>query len=285
MVDILYICIYQRTYLWTMGLIVQSKYIGVFMDYVTTFNNIVTILSLVFNIVSIPFLIKKVFNYFYKKRIIKKILGFTHDIVQISYSVRDIENENGNKNNYMTHDCFESINNIIKLLNMKNLKYKVANEINSNNEINIGGFLNNKKVNVYFTNYFKNFKYIVYEKNKSIFEGYPIDHSILEYSIDKSGFKIGNDIFEIKKDVNDYAFLIKLVKSDFKDNNKKAVHIIFGGGSMATKKATEYLLFNYKQIYKHFKKNHYFFALEINCIDQSINYSKGIINLTDRMFC
>ena len=71
---------------------------------------------------------------------------------------------------------------------------------------------------------------------------------------------------------------------DFKNDNNKTVYIVFGGGNIGTVKATEYLSMCYKQIYKKYKTNHYFFALEVNKIDNSINFSKGIIDLTDIMF-
>lgn len=44
------------------------------------------------------------------------------------------------------------------------------------------------------------------------------------------------------------------------------------------------LLTHYKQIYKKFGNDHYFFAIEINLVDESINYSQGIIDFTDEMF-
>ena len=89
---------------------------------------------------------------------------------------------------------------------------------------------------------------------------------------------------ETKHEKTDYAFLIKLTPDDFKNECKKTVHILFGGRAISTVKATEYLKTQYKEIYRRYKNNHYFFAIEINLIDTSFNHQKGIIDLTNDMF-
>ena len=89
---------------------------------------------------------------------------------------------------------------------------------------------------------------------------------------------------ETKHNKIDYAFLIKLTPDDFNNECKKTVHILFGGRAISTVKATEYLRTQYKEIYKKYKSNHYFFAIEINLIDNSFNHKKGIIDLTKEMF-
>ena len=89
---------------------------------------------------------------------------------------------------------------------------------------------------------------------------------------------------ETKTDKIDYAFLIKLTPDDFNNECKKTVHILFGERSIGTIKATEYLMTQYKEIYKKYRNNHYFFAIEINLIDNSFNHKRGIIDLTQDMF-
>ena len=161
----------------------------------------------------------------------------------------------------------------------------VEKPIDEKNEINIGGFSANRKVSAYFAKYFKNFKYIEAKEKEECFKKQDIDMRIFEFNEEgKKGFRIDDVFLETTSRISDYAFLIKLVKSDFKNDNEKTVHIVFGGGDIGTIKATEYLLTHYKQIYEEFGENHYFFALEVNRVDNSIKYAKGIIDLTDRMF-
>lgn len=156
---------------------------------------------------------------------------------------------------------------------------------NARNEICIGGFLPNKRVNAYFIKYFNNFKMYINEKFKDDYEQCPIDTQMFIYSENKTGFIINEYRFlETKHEKTDYAFLIKLTPDDFKNECKKTVHILFGGRAISTVKATEYLKTQYKEIYRRYKNNHYFFAIEINLIDTSFNHQKGIIDLTNDMF-
>lgn len=179
-----------------------------------------------------------------------------------------------------------SINNIINLLGKAGKKFDLmGKEFNYKNEINIGGFMVNKKVNAYFSKYFLDFKYVTDINYKEKYDSYTLDTRIVDYSYDKFGFYINNQKFlEIKYGYVDYAFCIKMVESDFKSDNKKAVHILFGAGDKATYIASEYLLTNYKSIYEKFGDKHYFFALEVNLVDESVNGARGIIDLTNDMF-
>lgn len=248
-------------------------------------NNIMTIISFVVNLAfMIPFLFS-VINYFSKKRYINKILEFNNDTTYITHSTFYFSNGIGHEHKYITYESLEGINNIIKLLHTVNKKFDLIENIaNPQNEINIGGFMSNKKVNAYFTKHFQNFKFIVNEDRKIRYSKYPINQELIDYSDKENGFLIGTDIFLKIDKTTDYAFVIKMKNEDFKNNNNKTVHIVFGGGNIGTVKATEYLSMYYKQIYKKYKTHHYFFALEINKVDNSINFSKGIIDLTDIMF-
>ena len=257
------------------------------MSYLNYFNNVITIISFIVNIMFVVPAMVKIYIYFTKKRYVKKVLGYGNEAVQISHCTFLLETYTHSQNNFITYASVIAMNNVINLFNIINQKfYLVENPIDVKNEINIGGFTANKKVNAYFIKYFSNFKYIDSIKKKAAYEKHPVDQRIFEFSIDdKRGFKIDDDYFlDTTGKISDYAFLIKLVKSDFKNDNEKTVHILFGGGDIGTIKATEFLLTHYKQIYEVFGEKHYFFALEINRVDNSINYSKGIIDLTDRMF-
>lgn len=256
------------------------------MENINIFNNIITITSFILNIFFIVPLVTKLYDYFSNKIYVKRVLNLSKEPVQISHSTFELITNIDHLNTFITFESLRSVNNIINLLNLINHEYDlIGREISSKDEINIGGFMTNKKVNVYFARHFKNFKFIANIRYKSEHAGYQIDKSMVEYSTEKFGFEINNDIFlETNREINDYAFIIKLTNSDFKDDNDRCVHILFGGGNIGTIKATEYLLTHCKQIYKKYKNNHYFFAIEVNRIDESINYSKGIIDLTDVMF-
>lgn len=213
-------------------------------------------------------------------------MGFSNEKVQIKNSTFCLQEPIGVYNNFITYSSLQSINNVINLLNIVNQEFNLIDNGQENrNEINIGGFMTNKSVNAYFIKYFKSFKYVTNIKYKNAYDQYPINKQIIEYTSEKFGFKIDNELFlEAGSKISDYAFLIKLTKSDFKDDNEKTVHIIFGGSDIGTVKASEYLYTHCKQIYRKYKKNHYFFAIEINRTDESVNYTKGIIDLTNVMF-
>ncbi|WP_304960620.1 hypothetical protein [Thomasclavelia cocleata] len=254
------------------------------MENINIFNNIITILSFVVNLAFIiPFALK-IYNYFTKKTYIKKVLGYKKDSVQISNSTFTLKAQTGLTNTFIKYSAVQATNNIINLFNIIEQSFYLVEDIkDAKNEMNIGGFLGNNKVNAYFVKYFEGFKFVTHIEYKTAYDNFPIDQRVIEYSSDKVGFKIDNDTFW-ETDKIDYGFLIKLINSDFKDDYEKTVHIVFGGSDIGTLKATEYLLTHYKQIYKKFGNNHYFFAIQINCIDNSIDYSKGIIDLTEKMF-
>lgn len=206
--------------------------------------------------------------------------------MQITHGLFYLETDMGIKNNFITYASLGSIDNIIRLLKKVGNEFDLlGKEINYANEINIGGFMVNKRVNAYFSKYFLNFRYVTDINYKEQYDSYKLDTEIVDYSCDKFGFNINNKEFlEVKYGYKDYAFCIKMLESDFKNDNKKAVHILFGAGDKATYIASEYLLINYKKIYEEFGNKHYFFALEVNLVDESVNSARGIIDLTRHMF-
>ncbi len=256
------------------------------MGHITIFNNIITFVSFFVNVAFIFPLIIKIYTYITDKRYAKKVLGFDSDPVQISHGTFCLTTDIGITNNFITYASLASVNNIINLLNISGQQFELMEKgCYIKNEINIGGFMVNKKVNSYFSKYFSGFRYITDVKYKDKYEHYPIDTGFVEYSSEIFGFCINDEMFlEVKYGFTDYAFLIKMVEADFKDDNSRTVHILFGAGDKATYIASEYLRTHYKQIFYKFGKGHYFLAIEVNLIDESINHSKGIIDLTDEMF-
>lgn len=251
------------------------------------FNDIIVVLSFISNImfIIIP-LIVKMFRYLFIKRYIKLVLGYTKEPVQLYHSLFEFETRKNSTNTFLTYASLKAIDNIINLFNIVNQKFDLINtKDDSCNEMNIGGFMTNKRVNTYLCTYFKSFKFVSNFSYKEENEKFPINQKIIEYTDGKYGYKFGDAKFlEGNRDLIDYAFLIKLTGSDFKDNYKKTVHILFGGRDIGAIKATEYLLTHCKQIYHKYGKKHYFFAIPINAIDNTFDYKTGIIDLTDIMF-
>jgi len=257
------------------------------MNYIVIFNNAMVILSFAVNIFFLVPLLYRIYKYFTQKRYIKRVLDYDRSepvqIYQSTYTYNTIE---GFIYDYITYNSLECMDNILSIFNIINQDFSFTSHIdNARNEICIGGFIPNKRVNAYFIKYFNNFKMYINEQFKSDYEKYPINTQMFIYSKSKTGFKINDDIFwETKHNQTDYAFLIKLTPDDFKNECRKTVHILFGGRAISTVKATEYLKTQYKEIYRRYKNKHYFFAIEINLIDNSFNHQKGIIDLTNDMF-
>lgn len=256
------------------------------MNFIYFTNDIITIISFIVNLCFICPFLYRIYKYFTQKIYINKVLSYNKDAVQIYQATYEFNTVEGYKYDFVTCNSLKSIHNILDIFEAKNQKFTFVDQIdNAANEICIGGPLPNKRVNSYFVKYFKNFKYVVNTKYENIYENYPINTQLFEYSDDKIGFKVGDDIFlETEPPKKDYAFLIKLTNDDFKLGYKRTVHILFGGRSIGTIKATEYLQTQYKEIYRKYKQKHYFFAIEINLIDNSFNQKMGIIDLTNEMF-
>lgn len=256
------------------------------MNYLVAFNNFMVFLSFAVNILFLIPFIHNIYKYFTQKRYIQKILAYNNEPVQIYQSTYTFNTVEGFIYDYITYNSLESMDHILSVFNVVNQSFSFTTHIdNARNEICIGGVLANKRVNSYFIKYFSNFKFYVDERFKNEYEQYPINTQMFIYSKTKTGFKINDDMFlETKHNKIDYAFLIKLTPDDFKNECTKTVHILFGGRAIGTVKATEYLKTQYREIYKKYKNRHYFFAIQLNLIDNSFNHQKGIIDLTDKMF-
>lgn len=256
------------------------------MNYVKFFNNTMVLLSFAVNIFFLVPFIYNIYKYFTQKRYIKRVLAYNSEPVQIYQSSYTFNTVEGFIYDYITYNSLECMDNILSIFKIINQNFSFTTQIdNASNEICLGGFLANRRVNAYFIKYFNKFRFYVDERFKNDYEKYPIDTQMFVYSKSKTGFKINENMFlETKNNKTDYAFLIKLTPDDFKNECKKTVHILFGGRAIGTVKATEYLKTQYKEIYRKYKNKHYFFAVEINLIDNSFNHKKGIIDLTKEMF-
>lgn len=249
-------------------------------------NNMITLISFIVNLFFIVPFVYKLYKYLMQNRFIERIFDYNSDPIQIYQSTFKFHVANGNKYSFIECSSLEEIHNLLNIFDFKTTKFVFTNHDDSaRNEICIGGSFYNKRTNSYFIKYFSEFKEFVDFKHKNKLENADIDTQMVEYSDNRFGFKIDEDTFletvEYKKD---YAFLIKLTPNDFNIENKKVVHILFGGTYIGTIKATEYLKSHCKEIYRKYKNKHYFFAIEINLIDNSFNDRIGIIDLTDKMF-
>lgn len=248
-------------------------------------NNIIAIISFIVNLFFLIPFIYKVITYFTRIRYIEKILAYNNEPIQIYQSIFQFTVADGNRYSNIECSSLEEINNVLKVFDFKIQKYVFTNhEDSARNEMCIGGFYYNKRTYSYFIKYFNNFKIYVNEKYEKEFKNDKIDTQFIVYSNNKFGFEINEDFLYTEENKKDFAFLIKLTPNDFGNDNKKFVHILFGGTYIGTIKATEYLKSYSKEIYKKYKNGHYFFAVEINLIDNSFNHRAGIIDLTDRMF-
>lgn len=229
----------------------------------------------------IPFL-QKVYKYFKTTRYKRKVLAYNNDPIQIYQSVLNYKVASGNEYDVIMCSPLEEIHNVLCIFDYKLQKFVFANQDdNARNEMCIGGTFYNKRTNSYFVRYFDNFEVYVGRK----LEKANLVSQKVVYTDNHFGFKINEELFlETKEGLIDYAFLIKLVPKDFNNENDKVVHILFGGTFTGTIKATEYLKTHCKEIYKKFKNEHYFFAIEVNLTDKSFNEKEGIIDLTDKMF-
>lgn len=241
------------------------------MKYINFLNNNITVISLFLNLIVIIDLIKKALDFVFKKYYIKKVLGYNNEFVNISCY--------DEKNNFLSYHDIEAVNNIITMFFEINQKFTFTRiDKDVDNEMCIGGFLVNRKINTYFVKYFEDFKYLMLPNLKERYG----DNPFIEYNPDENGYKV-RDIVLSCDSSTDYAFLIKLTKEDLQ-SAKKVIHIIHGSYEVGLIRASEYLVTHYKEIYKEYKNRHYFFALEINRFDGSINHSKGRIDFTDKMF-
>lgn len=86
------------------------------MDYLNYFNNAITILSFVVNLMFVLPCLINLYEYFSKKRYVKKVLGYSKEAVQISHCTFELEMLSGVKNNFITCSK-EFISNSILIIN------------------------------------------------------------------------------------------------------------------------------------------------------------------------
>lgn len=149
----------------------------------------------------------------------------------------------------------------------------------------IGGSLANKYSHDFFQQFFPNFK-ILASPEKIRTNPNKIPNSRFMISENKKGFVWSDSIedsFVVEKDER-YAIIVKLTEDDFKIKNHGTVHILFGNGIEGTLAISQYLLFNYKDLYSRVKnKKHYFIAFKLKRNTKIIDPG-SFLDLSDKMF-
>lgn len=124
------------------------------------------------------------------------MLAYTDEPVQIYQAINDYISVEGFQTKIIAIDSIEGLYNITNMLSIIGKKYKFVNHNEtSKNEICVGGFLYNKRVNSYFLNHFGNFKYFIDVKYKDYYEKATSNSPILKYTNHKFGFYIDETLF------------------------------------------------------------------------------------------
>ncbi len=149
----------------------------------------------------------------------------------------------------------------------------------------IGGSLANKYSYEIFKQFFPKFKIMATEKKvKNNPNKIPEDNFVITDS--EKGFCWGDSVeeqFQIDTDER-YAVIVKLTSNDFNIKHHGTVHILFGNGIEGTLAISQYLFFNYKDLYSRTKKRkHYFIAFKLKK-DTGIINANSFIDLTEIMF-
>lgn len=156
--------------------------------------------------------------------------------------------------------------------------------INHKNILFIGGPAANVNVNTLFKEHFNNRVKFKGEVSDDYFQGSNINTLNLDLGQNKYGIRIGRNFFPYKDGIQDYAFIVKFVKTDFDVGERETVFVIFGIEIYGAKRAFEYLIASSKQLYKRFHNDHFFIGFKINLVDMSIDEKVGIIDFTDDVF-
>lgn len=255
-------------------------------------NFVITFISVSINIFIGFIWLKNKTTYFLNTRYLKKLLGFKNEEIVITQAVFEPSMISGITHNMITYECAICLVNVTTMLRTCNYKYRIYEEPSGQfDEFNIGGPTCNKKVNIYMTTFFPNFKFVTPLNDKQKFDKYPINQQFIEYSQNETGFKIykkgSNEVvhyFKINSKYNDILFFIKLTSQDFSDSFNRTVFIIFAGFNKGSLYSSYFLKKYYKQIYEQFGYKHFFAAVLFNNIDDSFDLSTGIIDLTNIMF-
>lgn len=145
-------------------------------------------------------------------------------------------------------------------------------------EIHIGGPTVNSDTYQYIINFLPTYKSIVKRTNipkesKFVSPGFIQEGEKTGFSIVDQNGKTHEYFREDKR--NDIGILIRL-----KINERKTVHLIFGTGKRGTLAALNYLTNYAEDIMKNFKRKNYFLLLWGNYTNYSIDFSKGITDLS-----
>lgn len=257
------------------------------LEWLDNINSFITIISLLLNLGALVVCLKKAYHYIVDIRKLKILLGYKDKYIIVSQSLfvhSMIKGLEEYADCMMTYNSVLALNKVGFFLKKCNIEYDIFS--NSNiylGEMHLGGPITNKYVNSYMNYFFDNFKYVVPFDKRKEYENYPINTQVIEYSENRWGFKFYDKIYNLDSKT-DYAVLIKLTKTDFKNQFEKTVHIIFGGSDVGMLKGVEFFENHYKILYEKFKKDHYFIVISIDRVNGNIIFSNGIEDLTDIMF-
>lgn len=264
-------------------------YIELFDKYSFLFSSIYTILTAI-----IGFLIGKIFSKI-KEYKIRKCLSLAKNECKI---ILPSYNKKLHNNIDIIPVCpigdIKAASNIIDLIHKTGLYfhqdsifYENTYSVNFDNYniFCIGGLLANRYSYDLFKQFFPNFKILAPERKiKTNPNKIPPDHFIATQG--ENGFCWGDlpsERFVVDSDER-YAIIIKLSNKDFNIKNHGTVHILFGNGIEGTIAISQYLLHDYKDLYKRVKNlKHYFVAFKLK-INTGIIDANSFINLTDKMF-
>lgn len=267
-----------------------------FLEYIKFFDTYSFVFSFIYTFITAlaGFLTGKIIIKF-KKNKIKKCLSLTQNECKI---ILPSYNKKIHNNIDIIPVCpigdIKAASNIIDLIHKTGLyshqesifyENTYSNNFNNYNIFCIGGSLANKYSYDLFKQFFPKFKIIVSE-NKMKTNPNKIPHEYFVVSNTEEGFCWGNlsaERFTINQDER-YAIIVKLCSKDFSIKQHGTVHILFGNGIEGTLAISQYMLNDYKDLYKRVKgKEHYFLAFKLKK-DTGIIDTNSFIDLSNQMF-
>lgn len=251
--------------------------------FVDLLSTAVTLISLIVNFL---ILLPQLYKWLTDKRHLRAILGSKNHYFWITQSLFGPGSLSTNFiDNYtlITKNSAISCQKVAKLLDDAEIKYNVINDpdVPQYDEIHIGGPISNQHTNAYFKEYFTNFYFFdKVEKQQQHQKYYNIHRELLKYSDDFNGFQIGNTKYPIDEET-DYMVLVKLTSDDL--GCEKTVHLLFGGGDVASLVAADFFTKHYKILHSKAKRRHYFFVIPVHKTTQTPQIS-SMEDLTEQMF-
>ena len=211
-----------------------------------------------------------------KKEMLKNLFGFNKNLVLINVPVRHgtlygDKDKTELTNDFVTFDEIKSIFEAHKALTMIKAYHNMYDKVDEHefgkkkyNNLFIGGPLANEKVADIFRQFFKGFKFGVFEDSKYLSQDNAAALSDLIF-LDETKENREIQLFEgennkVYFDTNDgYIILIKLSAKDYNDPEHGTIHICFGNNSNTSLNASKIYLEETKFLYEKLKnRDHYF---------------------------